>query len=115
MESLCTYARSGLLPHQGLAILFSFYNYMCGTFQATVGFQESDFFQKAIKMVLRCILNVILHLSGFKLSPSSTNVNGIKNIFICHCFVCIVGIVHVDVEWRGKVRGRIGGFRTFLS
>ena len=38
-----------------------------GTFLAIARFKDSDFFQKAIKMVLRCILNVILHLSGFKL------------------------------------------------
>ena len=31
------------------------------------GSQDSDFFQEAIKIALRSILNVILHLSGFKL------------------------------------------------
>ena len=38
-----------------------------GTFQATAGFQDSDFFQKAMKMALRSILSVISHLSGFRL------------------------------------------------
>ena len=37
------------------------------TFQTTAGFQDSDTFQKAIKIVLECILSVISHLSGFKL------------------------------------------------
>ena len=40
---------------------------MDGTIQATARFQDSDFFRKAVKMVLRCILSVIFHLSGFKL------------------------------------------------
>ena len=40
---------------------------MDGTFQAAAGFQDSDIFQKAIEKVLRCILSVILHISGFKL------------------------------------------------
>ena len=38
-----------------------------GTFQTTARFQDSDFLQKAIKMVLRWILIVIFNLSGFKL------------------------------------------------
>lgn len=41
-----------------------------GTFPAKPGFYESDRFQKAVKIVLRCILIVILHLSlvsGLKL------------------------------------------------
>ena len=42
---------------------------MDGTFQITAGFQDSDIFQKAIEMVLRCILGVISHLSGFKIEP----------------------------------------------
>ena len=33
-----------------------------GTFQTTVGFPGSDFCQKAIKMILRCILSVFFHL-----------------------------------------------------
>ena len=40
---------------------------MGGTFQATARFQDSDSFQKATKMALRCILSVNSHLSGFKL------------------------------------------------
>ena len=40
---------------------------MGGTFQATVGFQDSDFFQNAVKMVWRCTFSVISYLSGFKL------------------------------------------------
>ena len=39
--------------------------YIGGTFPTTAGFQDSDFFQKAIKMVLRYILSVIFHLSEF--------------------------------------------------
>ena len=39
---------------------------MAETFQATAGFQGSAFFQKAIKMALRCTVSVIFHLSGFK-------------------------------------------------
>ena len=42
-------------------------NYMGGTFLAIAGFQDSDFCQKAVKMVLRCVSNLIWHLSGFKL------------------------------------------------
>ena len=38
-----------------------------GLFQAAAGFQDSDIFQEAIEMVLRCILSVNSHLSGFKL------------------------------------------------
>ena len=37
------------------------------TFPAIAGFQDSDFCKKAMKMALRCILNVALPLSGFKL------------------------------------------------
>ena len=41
---------------------------MGGTFQATAGFQDSVFvFQKAIKVVLRCILSVIFRLSEYNL------------------------------------------------
>ena len=40
---------------------------MGGTFHATARFQDSDFFEKAIKMLLRCILSVIFQPSGFKL------------------------------------------------
>ena len=36
-----------------------------GTFQAAARFQDSNIFQKAIKMVLKCILSVNSHLSGF--------------------------------------------------
>ena len=46
---------------------------MGGTFPAMAGFEDSDFFEKAIKMVLKCILNVILHRSGIKLLPSPTH------------------------------------------
>ena len=41
--------------------------YMGGTFLAIAGFQDSDFFQKAIKTVLRYILNVIYHFAPFKI------------------------------------------------
>ena len=40
---------------------------MDGTFLAMARFQDLDFSQEAIKMMLRFIFNVILHLSGFKL------------------------------------------------
>ena len=51
--------------------------YMCvcvmgGTFQATAGFQEADIFQRAIKMVLRCILScdfLTFQDSNFSLVP----------------------------------------------
>ena len=46
---------------------------MGGTIQATAGFQGSDFFLKAIKMFLRCILSVISHLSNFILLPGLTH------------------------------------------
>ena len=37
-----------------------------GTFQATAGFRDSDFFHKALKLLSRCIsLSVIFHPSGF--------------------------------------------------
>ena len=39
---------------------------MGGTSQATAGFQDSDFFQKAIQMALRRTLSVNSHLSGFE-------------------------------------------------
>ena len=35
-------------------------------FRATAGFEDSDSFQKVIKVVLRCIFSVISRLSGFK-------------------------------------------------
>ena len=34
---------------------------------AEAGFQDSDFFQKALKMLLICNLSVISHLSGVRL------------------------------------------------
>ena len=45
------------------------YSKMGGTFHVAARFQDSDIciIQKAIKMVLRCILSVVSHLSGFKL------------------------------------------------
>ena len=49
--------------------LICVFAYMGRTFQATAGFQDSDIFQKAIEMILRCILGVISHLSGFKIEP----------------------------------------------
>ena len=52
---------------------------MVGTIQATARFQDSNFFQKAIKMVLTGILNVIFPLSGFRFLPSHT-----------HDIVCII-------------------------
>lgn len=48
-----------------------------GTLQATARFQLSDFFQKAIEVLFRCILSVVLHLSGFKLHPSPTPVDAL--------------------------------------
>ena len=61
---------------------------MGGTFQATGGFQVSDFFQKVIKMTLRCILSVNSHLSGFKLPHGPTRdihfslIEGYKDIYL---------------------------------
>ena len=46
---------------------------MGGTFQATARFQDLNIFHKAIKVVLRYILSVNSHLSGFKLQPVSTH------------------------------------------
>ena len=43
--------------------------YMGRTFQATDGFQDLDFFQKAMKMVWRCILSVIFYLGDSNLNP----------------------------------------------
>ena len=40
---------------------------MGGTSPAIAGFQDSDFFQKAIKMVLKYSFTMILHLLGFTL------------------------------------------------
>lgn len=51
------------------------YKVMDGNFLATAGFGELEFFQKAVKMVLGCILSVTLYLSGFKLWPCPTHVN----------------------------------------
>ena len=39
---------------------------MGGTFQATVGFQDSNLFQKAIKMALRCILPIWVWIITFQ-------------------------------------------------
>ena len=36
-------------------------------FQTPAGFQDSDFFQKAVEKVLRCILSVIFEILGFRL------------------------------------------------
>ena len=38
-----------------------------GTSQAAAGFLDSDIFQRAIKMALRCSLSTNSHISGFKL------------------------------------------------
>ena len=54
-------------------MLISINQTMGGTVPDKARFQDSDVFQKAIKMVLKCILNVILHHSGFKLLPSPTH------------------------------------------
>ena len=53
---------------------------MVGTFQATAGFQDSDFLQDTIKVVLRCTLNVISYLSGFRLLPCPTNKSVLKSV-----------------------------------
>ena len=45
-------------------------------------FQDSDFFQKTVKMVLRCILSVIFHISGFRFL-SENNSDGIEMHFEC--------------------------------
>ena len=43
--------------------------FMGWTFPAMAGFPDSDLCQKAIKMVLRCILNVILHFQDPDFNP----------------------------------------------
>ena len=49
-------------------LLQSYFVYYVGcTFWATVGFQDSGIFQKAIKQALRCIQSVNSQLSGFRL------------------------------------------------
>ena len=40
-----------------------------GTFQATTGFQDSDLFQKAMKMASGCTLSVTSHLSDCNVVP----------------------------------------------
>ena len=42
---------------------------MGGTLPATAGFQDLEFLQKAIKMVLRCIWKVILHFQDSSFNP----------------------------------------------
>ena len=72
---------------------------MDGTFQAAVGFLESDFFQTAIKMVWRCIFSLIFHLSGLKLLTLSCpckfsfhlNVSATKCLFLCSNQHLIIG------------------------
>ena len=49
-------------PSAGFTRFFSLYLAKGGTFQATAGFQDSDIFQKAMKMALRCSLSVNPHL-----------------------------------------------------
>ena len=55
-------------------------SYMCGTFQATAGFQDSNSFQRAIRMGLRWVFSVISHLSGFKHQPGPTH--AVMNIYL---------------------------------
>ena len=43
------------------------------TFPATARFQDSAFYQTAIKVVLRCILSVVFHLSGSRRLPCSAH------------------------------------------
>ena len=53
------------LPSQ--VTLFHYFICMGGNFQATIGFPDSEISQKAVRLVLSCILSVSAHLSGFKL------------------------------------------------
>ena len=46
------------------------YSFLGGTSQATARFQDSDIFQKAVKMAW----SASSHLSGFKLKPGPTYV-----------------------------------------
>ena len=46
------------------------------TFQATARFEDSDFFQKAVTIALRGFFSGNSHLSGFKLEPGPTHVQG---------------------------------------
>ena len=62
----CTLRSANLELKKKKVLLWRKY-YMGGASQATVRFQDSDIFQKAIKMALRCILGMNSHLSGFKL------------------------------------------------
>ena len=65
-------------------------NSMGGTFQATAGFQDSDVFQKALKMVLRSILSASFHLSGFTLQPSPTHEFSMSSLFSLSLSVTVV-------------------------
>ena len=49
---------------------------MGGALQATAEFEDSDNLQKATKMVLGCILNVISRFSGFKLDSCPAHESG---------------------------------------
>ena len=55
---------------------------MGGTFPATAGLQDSDSSEKAREMVLRCILSVITHLSGFRLQAGPTHDFAIYGYFL---------------------------------
>ena len=50
-----------------------------GKFNSHEKQQDSDIFPKAVlfKKVLRCILSVLFHFSGFRLSPSLTYIHEI--------------------------------------
>ena len=77
---------------------------MAGTFAATARFQDSSF-QKAVKIVLRCILSVIFHLSGFKLWPSPIHAKGYGYVvLVCGVPVCgmpVRGVLQSNT-WMSK-------------
>ena len=59
---------------------------MGGTFQAIAGFQDSDIFQKAIKMVLRCILG---HCFTFQ----DSNFNPVAPMLIAFRYMLVTNFV----------------------
>ena len=60
-----------------------------GTFQATARFQESDFFQEAVRMCCWDVFGVDFHLSGFKLQPCSAHGLVCSGFCCCCCFLFV--------------------------
>ena len=79
---------------------------MDGTFQATAGFQNSDIFQKAVKMAWRCILSVISEFSSqdsnFNQVPPMIVVGGLFDNGVVRVAVAMgwcLDFVPVLAEW----------------